>query len=331
MRRIAVISAAALLLSACEYTFDPKLDVSEDRMYVQAYVTDADTTYLRVSRTVPLSAGKSSGSDYRIEEFTVRAGGQEVELQRKDDWRWYFLGHNAPGTALDLYLKAAGVGAASAHTVVPTAPQIASVQAEHIQSGDRELQKITLKLAEEPDPDAFYALAYFLKEDLEWSAHGDDDTEDSGAITQISSLYPTTLTEPESLTGMLEEASRTVFSFLPTWDYRDGAAQLLILSGREIPNRTIEQYYTWYESFDREYDWGDGFAYWSKGTYAWKVKMYRLSGEAYSYLMARKNEDYSELAMFGLIPPGFTYSNISGGYGVFASLGCSETPWLEVL
>ena len=328
---MAVIGAAALLLSACEYTFDPKLDVNEDRMYVQAYVTDADTTFVRVSRTVPLEAAKTAGTDYRVEDFSVRADGAEVALERKDDGRWYFLGHNAPGTTLDLYVKAAGIGAASARTVVPAAPKIASLRSEHITVKDRELQKITLTLAEDPDPDACYALAYFLKEELAWSAVGEDGTDDGSAITHVTSLYPTSLTEPESLTGLLEEASRTVFSFRPTWDYRDDAAQLLVLNGREITDRTIEQYYTWYAPFERTYDWGDGNSYWSKGDYAWKVKLYRLSGEAYSYLMARKNEDYSELAMFGLIPPGFTYSNVTGGYGVFASLSSDETPWQDVL
>ena len=326
MKKIFALYAAALLLSACEYTFEPKLDVNEDRMYVQAYVTDADTTFVRVSRTVPLEAAKSSGTDYRVEDFSVRADGEEVALQRKDDWRWYFLGHNAPGTTLDLYIKAAGVDAASARTVVPVAPKIASVASEHITVKERELQKITLTLAEDPDPDTYYALAYFLKEDLWWTTVVEGEVE-SDAITHVSSLYPTSLTEPEGLTGLLEEASRTIFSFLPSWDYRDGTAQLLVLSGREIQDRTIEQYYLWYGPFEQEYSWEDGSSYWTKSEYAWSVKLYRLSGEAYSYLMARKNEDYSELAMFGLIPPGFTYSNISGGYGVFASLGVTETPW----
>lgn len=327
MKKIFALYAAALLLSACDYAFDPKIDVTEDRMFLQSYVSDADTTFIRLSRTVPLDGAKIPGTDYKIEEFRVRAGGQDVEVRRKDDWRWYFLGHNAPGTALDVYVKAAGVEPVSAQTVVPDAPRIAAVRQDPVSIGDRDLAKVTVTLADDPVPDAHYGIAYFLESHVIWTTTDEEGTEERGEATDISSMYPTSPTDTESIIAELEEQSWTIFDFNPNWDYRYGNAQILVLSGREIQDRTVVQYYNLYEDSEHSYDWGDGYTHYSKASYRWKVKLYRLSDACYNYMMARNNEGYSELAMFGLIPPCFTYSNVDGGYGAFVSLSSAESPW----
>lgn len=327
-----ILLVALALLGACDYPFDPKTDVEGDRMFLQAYVTERDTTFIRLSRTVPLYADRVPGTDYRIKEFRVRAGGQEVDVQRKDDRRWYFVGHNAPGTVLDLYVKAAGIEAVSAETVVPDAPAVASARQDAVRIGERDYAKVTVTLAEDPEPDAYYGMTYLLENTSHWTMTWEDGMEEGQDTVVVTSLYPLQPGESVDFIAELSAAmSRTVFSFNPSWKSGEMNMQLQVFRGREIQGRTLEQFYSLYTDSEQEYEWGEGNKYSSKSSYRWKVKFYRLSDACYNYLTALSNESYSGLASFGLIPPGFTYSNVRGGYGAFVSLSCTETPWKNTL
>ncbi|MBP5389537.1 MAG: DUF4249 family protein [Bacteroidales bacterium] len=58
--------------------------------------------------------------------------------------------------------------------------------------------------------------------------------------------------------------------------------------------------------------------------------LYRFSPELYNYLAAQYNNGHSNSTPYGLSPVNSTYSNVSGGYGIFGALSTpAETPWLN--
>ena len=70
---------------------------------------------------------------------------------------------------------------------------------------------------------------------------------------------------------------------------------------------------------------GGTFAFATDGTgSAYRMVLLGLSEEAYSYLNAKYNKENNMLAMIGLSPANFAYTNVEGGYGVFAAVSRTE-------
>ena len=60
----------------------------------------------------------------------------------------------------------------------------------------------------------------------------------------------------------------------------------------------------------------------------YRFEIFRLSEEFYSYAKAQYLCSYNMLSNFGVTPPNFTYSNVSGGLGVVAGVSSAATDWL---
>ena len=57
------------------------------------------------------------------------------------------------------------------------------------------------------------------------------------------------------------------------------------------------------------------------GSKTWyQLEVYHLSEELYNYCKAQYLKDFNILSNFGVTPPNFTYSNISGGIGIIGGI-----------
>ena len=62
--------------------------------------------------------------------------------------------------------------------------------------------------------------------------------------------------------------------------------------------------------------------------YEYKIKVYRLADELYSYIRARHTAENHEIPIhLGFTPATYTYTNIIGGIGVFGAVAEYETDW----
>ena len=62
--------------------------------------------------------------------------------------------------------------------------------------------------------------------------------------------------------------------------------------------------------------------------YEYKIKVYRLADEMYSYIRARQTAENHEIPIhLGFTPATYTYTNIIGGIGVFGAVAEYETDW----
>ena len=60
----------------------------------------------------------------------------------------------------------------------------------------------------------------------------------------------------------------------------------------------------------------------------YRFSLYRLSDEFYNYAKAQYLSRFDMLANFGVSPPNFTYTNVSGGLGVVAGIAAASTDWI---
>ena len=62
--------------------------------------------------------------------------------------------------------------------------------------------------------------------------------------------------------------------------------------------------------------------------YEYKIKVYRLADEMYSYIRARQTAENHEIPIhLGFTPATYTYTNVIGGIGVFGAVAEYETDW----
>ena len=94
-------------------------------------------------------------------------------------------------------------------------------------------------------------------------------------------------------------------------------------NGEDIESGIPENYWEW--------EWaGDVFEGLKiHSEYRYKLLFYNYDENSFNYLKARENES-NDLALFGLAPASFTFTNVMGGMGVCGSYMVSETDWFTI-
>jgi hypothetical protein len=61
-----------------------------------------------------------------------------------------------------------------------------------------------------------------------------------------------------------------------------------------------------------------------------QMEVFRLSEELFNYCKAQYLMNFNMLSNFGLSPPNFTYTNVSGGVGIVGGISSVKTIWFDV-
>ena len=61
-----------------------------------------------------------------------------------------------------------------------------------------------------------------------------------------------------------------------------------------------------------------------------QMEVFRLSEELFNYCKAQYLMNFNMLSNFGLSPPNFTYTNVSGGVGIVGGISSYKTVWFDV-
>lgn len=147
-----------------------------------------------------------------------------------------------------------------------------------------------------------------LNRDYRWDQHFEEEYyypghAGWGAVSNVMSWVD--IPEKESRTSRLQ--IRVNYNGT-SWDYED-----------TIP----EGFWDW--------EWaGDVFSgFKSRSSYRYKLVFYNYDENSYNYLKARENEE-NDLALIGLAPASFTFTNVKNGIGVCGSYMVKETDWFTV-
>ena len=316
-----MLALAAFLPWACEREFDPKLSDSDNQLLLEGVVAGDGGIRLTLSRVTPIGASYLvRTNDFMVEEISVTADGRSVKAQKQDAQHWFVAGENAPGSSLELSIRAYDAGALRARTTVPPRPVIdgAEVTLAESQEDEGTVVQIALSLGEEIRPEDRFGL--FVDREMTTvvvTPQGEEYT-----YSNILNLGQTLPTEDAYLERLMQGKARMDIKFSP--DGKDGE-QMLMLHGADLQDGKISAFYA--TKADHRVELLPGYK--STTRYRFRCRLYRLSPELYSYLAAQYNKDNAGTSRYGLAPANYNYSNVQGGYGVFGAISpCAETPWL---
>jgi|GEM_PF-2951489 len=323
---ITVFAALCLAASCHQIEFDLGNADSLTQMYLESVVSAADTTFLFFRRALPLGADRTAEEDstfpedYTMEQVEVRADGRDVPVFRKDKTHWYFTGNYAPGTEISLTARPARFDPVSARTTVPEPPVIRKIKTGIDGGLGSPAVRIELSLAGEVSSRDRFALVVRMESTEKTYAP------DGSLVSHrkdTSYLSYTKILEDQYMERVMPGRSRISLEY-PL----DGRKRvpLLLLHSADIPDGVLSERYP--TRYDQEAKYDDG----SRETLSFRFRcsLYRLSPELYNYLAAQYNNGHSNSTPYGLSPVNSTYSNVSGGYGIFGALSApAETPWLD--
>lgn len=282
MKKIIYIAAALLLLSACEYEFDVISPVGESRMFVESIsgITGAKS-YIKVKKAVPVGQTKSDGSSYNLEAFTLTQDGKELALTKEGTGGVYsYVPEAIPGSRLELRLKARGIEEIRASSLMPAPLELEDVKCERME--DKLYWDLSIK------SEAQNLLMYIDDDHFHW--FNIYSVVENSVLEALASQLKTVNWEVEIPSGANETEPTTVINYS-------------------------------YVMIDKESIQENSHLVFGSSAATGKIRLHliSLSDEAYGYLNALYNKDHNFMALLGLSPPNFAYSNVSGGYGVFSA------------
>lgn len=282
MKKYLYIVAALFLLTACEYEFDVTSPVGETRMFVESIsgITGAKS-YINVKKAVPVGQDKSKGTEYSLESFTLTQDGKELALTKEGtEGTFSFVPEAIPGSRLELRLKARGIEEIRASSLMPAPIELEEVKCERME--DRLYWDLSFK------SEAQNLLLFIDDYYFHWF--------NIYSIAENSML--------EALSSQLKTVNWLVE--IPSEANETESTTVLNYSYVMIDKKSIqENSHLVFGSFAT--------------TGKIRLHLISLSDEAYGYLNAKYNRDNNFMALLGLSPPNFAYSNVENGFGVFSA------------
>lgn len=287
MKKYFYIISLVLLLSACEYEFEVSSPVGESRVFVESISgITGDESYIDVKRAVPVGKPKIEGYAYTLESFSITQDGEALALSRVGDGTTFsYKPQPKPGSRLELSIKTSDMEEIRAESLIPEPIKVSDLKYEEINGN------LNWELIFEGEPKN--CLLYIVDE----------------RHTNWVNIFASS---DNSLLGLMNSELKTIGwqILLPiTGDENyteDNGVSVLAYSYVMIEKESIKD--------------SMRFAFSTmafSGTL--EFHLFTISEQAYGYLNAQYNRNNNFMALLGLSPPNFAYSNIDGGFGVFAA------------
>ncbi len=323
MKKLRFILPILLLAGAvsCEERFDLPSSGDGDRLYVKCYAGLADSSYIEVLKAVPLN-GKSGGAAV-LTGLSLRVDGIEADIIAAGE-NTFITGAKFPaGANVTLKAQAEGLEKVVASSRVPESFSF-TTSATKVGNAFVDLVRLDLQLDREVAENENFSVEVYCH--LHRETDDGNPPADNYFIEDIASVGKVIGTETD------------ILSYLSGGDFRH---QLLEIGGThscefnyfsaEVFNNGAVSVYispsytdTTYTYNPNLYDDGGNLTEEDDTvtvvqTVEYQVILTELSTELYGKLNAEFNAESNMLAMLGLSPPNYAYTNISGGYGILAT------------
>lgn len=322
-----IISAAGL---SCTVPFDMNLD-DDPIIFIESYPGTQDIVTFRI-----IPAYSKSNSALKPEfnpdiKFTVN--GNEIPviyavpdpLSENPETNTYIADYKAqPGDRMAIEVASEGFESIYAETTIPAPFPDRKIDYSEMLIDERDMSALTV--TPDNDPDKYYAYGVQLfKEDIYFHPDSTHVYSYTYCGDQISDFFPMS---PGTLEGM--ELFFNGWMSVWTAGKKKGYSEPLIMildtytyDGTNDHDSFFVQDGEFYE-YDDEGNVTGTYRHISRN----KIKLYTLSEEYYKYGVAQELIDSNADFIAGLAPSNFCYTNIKGGYGVFAGITCVETDWI---
>lgn len=314
-----LVFVLAMTMAACKDSIDIGRMDNEAKLVVYCFPTVGDTTYISVSRSLPVQG-------YRDTVRLSGLGGATVGYQvnatplRVDDLgagRYRVVGHQQAGDRITVTVGSEGLPAATATTTIPDTVRLSEGARREVRLYDSDWEESVAYeqlMATFTDPSAgrdCYAAQVQVRKTFADEPDGDSTATDC-RYTVVSALEVNTKSEPLllSLTDIDDD-----FGFS-----NDYFGRLYIFDDTSVNGQS----YTLHLNVDIS-DVTDGAALETRE----RVSLLHLTPEYYHFLRSINAADNSDLARYGLSQLMPTASNVEGGLGVVGGWNASHTQWMN--
>ena len=328
-----------LLLAACEKEHSFPTEDS-GRIYVYALMSDGGRSTVSIGISQPLGSTGQRPDPHSV-NVRLEADGKPVrltldsELSSEEILTYYTEDEFKSGQTLTLHATASGLNPAEAEIIIPE--EIADVritkgeidsfkESDSHSSSDymRTLWEFGITINEEAKAGDAYAVQILKKKmyELIGDVYRPEDYESKMGLVEIDDLYVSSNASSEhgSVTSV---GSETIIRF-------DGGETKI----ENIVYDNVRTYLTACVNpsrkrmVDSSYNPISNQNYSVYEYYEYKIKIYRLADEMYSYIRARQTAENHEIPIhLGFTPATYTYTNVVGGIGVFGAVAEYETDW----
>lgn len=303
------------LLASCKDDISLPEAGNEAKLVVYCFPSTRDTTYISVSRSLPVKQYKEGMKIKNIVDarITYTVNGQQREIVNSGNGIYYVVGKQKTGDKIALTVSADSLPTASAETYIPDTVAIGDPKSRQTKVYDddrKEMLGYEQVMASFTDPSTtkdYYAVRVLLK-NIEYS---EDDS-----LYDERFYYPIINTKNEPI---LVSKTNIDDAFGFSDNYYGG---LCIFDDAGISGK-----YTFHLNVDNKNDfWWNNYNDTKKYE---RVELLHLTPEYYKFLFSINAEENSDLAQYGLSQLMPTATNVNGGLGVVAGWNVSHTAWIR--
>ena len=305
------------LLASCKDDISLPEAGNEAKLVVYCFPSTSDTTYISVSRSLPVKQYKEGMKIKNIDDArsTYTVNGQQRKVTNSGNGIYYVVGKQKTGDKIAVTVSADSLPTASAETSIPDTVAISDPKSRQtkVYNDDYEtMMDYEQVMASFKDPSAtkdYYAVRVLLK-----NISAQYSEEDSLYYEQYF-YYPEINTKNEPL---LVSKTNIDDAFGFSDNYYGG---LCIFDDAGISGE-----YTFHLNvYDNNPFWSHSY-----GTKRYeRVELLHLTPEYYKFLFSINAEENSDLAQYGLSQLMPTATNVNGGLGVVAGWNMSHTAWIK--
>lgn len=333
MKKTALVILSLLTLCSCEgieTRFELTGSGGKPKMYVECYAGLTDTTYISLYKAMPVNATASDGSAFTLKHIGLSINGTAANVTTLDNTLHYTTDPIPAGAHLAIEVETHETEPVHASTTVPAKPVFTTTSA--YVGGMMPMLYFNLKMSETPAGTERFGLSIREHVIMTYS-NGDDPFE------YYEDFAPTVINAGQSLSDQLKYALLPMpslyitgyphsleFGFYSGEDFKGG--EINIATTPYDGDYVHDEYRNWEQ--DESGDWAPKDTVTVTRIDSLQVVVIKMSDECYGYVNALYNQETDLMAMIGLSPAHFAYTNIAGGYGILAGLTVAESPWYDV-
>lgn len=309
------------LLASCKDDISLPDTGNEAKAVVYCFPSTRDTTYIYVSRSLPVKQYKNGVKIKDIDNarITYTVNGQQRTVVNRSNGIYYVTGKQQTGDKIALSVRADGLPTASAETSIPDTVAISDPGSRQTKVYDDDWEQMSdyeQVMATFTDPYAtkdYYAVRVLLKNVVKrYSVEG-------SLYDEQRFYYPVINTKNEPL---LISKTNIDDAFGFSDNYYGG---LCIFDDASISGQSHTLHLNVYNN--------NPFSHVSRNAYEVKkyerIELLHLTPEYYKFLFSINAEENSDLAQYGLSQLMPTATNVQGGLGVVAGWNVSHTAWIK--
>lgn len=326
-----------LLLAACEKEHSFPTEDS-GRIYVYALMSDGGRSTVSIGISQPLGSTGQRPDPHSV-NVRLEADGKPVrltldsEMSSEEILTYYTEDQFKSSQTLTLHATASGLNPAEAEIIIPeeiTDVRITKREIDSFKESDsdsssdsmRTLWEFGITIHEEAKAGDAYAVQILKKKMYEFIGEVYRPEDYEMGLVEIDDLYVSS--NVSNGNGSLTSVGTEMIIDFDGGETKienivyDNASTYLSACVKPSKKRMVQSSYNPISNQNYSiYEY-----------YEYKIKVYRLADEMYSYIRARQTAENHEIPIhLGFTPATYTYTNVVGGIGVFGAVAEYETDW----